>query len=76
MERKYRPHSLLAFAEAADVLGLSRWQVRAMADDGRFPCYVVPGDVRRIRRIKYADLMAMRTQIEASACCGSRRVVA
>lgn len=73
MPRHYRPHSLLNFSEAAAVLGLSRWQVRALADDGRLVCYVIPGDIRRIRRVKYADLVAFQKQIEASACVGSRR---
>ena len=29
--------------------------------------------IRRIRRVKYADLVAFQKQIEASACVGSRR---
>jgi hypothetical protein len=73
MTRKYRPHSLLSFAQAGEVLGLSRWQVRAVADQGRLVCFVLPGDVKCIRRIKYADLLAFQKQIEASACVGSRR---
>ena len=50
MRRDYRPHSLLTFAHAADILGLSRWTVRDLADDGRLVTYVLPGDIRRIRR--------------------------
>ena len=71
--RNYRPHDLLSFAQAAEVLGLSRWTVRAMADQGRLVCFVLPGDIKRIRRIKYADLVGFQRQIEASACVGSRR---
>jgi len=73
MPRTYHSHSLLTFAQAAEVLGLSRWTVRAIADQGRIQTFVLPGDVKRIRRIKYADLVGFQRQIEASACVGSRR---
>jgi excisionase family DNA binding protein len=71
---RYRPHSLLTFAQAGEVLGLSRWTVRDLADDGRLTCYVLPGDVRGIRRIRYSELLAFREQIAGSACLGSRRM--
>jgi hypothetical protein len=71
--RNYRPHSLLSFAQAAEVFGLSRWTVRAIADQGRIQTFVLPGDIKRIRPIKYADLVGFQQQIEASACVGSRR---
>ena len=70
---KYRSHSLLTFAQAGEVLGLSRWTVRAMADDGRLVTYTVPGDPRRIRRVRYDELLAVKRQIEESATTGSRR---
>ena len=71
--RQYRSHSLLSFAQAGEVLGLSRWTVRAIADQGRIQTFVLPGDIKRIRRIKYSDVLAFHQQIEASACVGSRR---
>ncbi|HRU09752.1 MAG TPA: helix-turn-helix domain-containing protein [Thermoanaerobaculia bacterium] len=73
MSRKYRLHSLLTFAQAAEILGLSRWTVRDLADQGRLVTYVLPGDIRRIRRVKFGDLVAFQRQIEASACVGRRR---
>lgn len=74
MPRKYHDHSLLNFSEAGDVLGLSRWTIRDMADDGRLTTYRVPGDVRRIRRVRYADVLAVARQIAASADTASRRM--
>jgi hypothetical protein len=71
--RRYKPHSLLNFAEAGDVLGLSRWTMRDIADQGRITCFVLPGDLRRIRRVRYSELLAFQKQIEASATTGSRR---
>jgi excisionase family DNA binding protein len=73
MPRHYRPHSLLTFAQAAEVLGLSRWTVRDLADDCRFPTYVLPGCPRKIRRIRYSDVLAFKAQIAASESLGSRR---
>jgi excisionase family DNA binding protein len=69
----YRPHSLLTFAQAGEVLGLSRWTIRDMADDGRLTTYTIPGDPRRIRRIRHDELLAVKRQIEASATTVSRR---